>query len=316
MNKDIFAINKRGLTYKISLEEMEQFNMLMDHGLDMQTMIHLAFKQDQKIIDELNEGNNFIALLSEHAPHMENLQYMSKYLTLKQSLQCNRKLQENQHLFESYIVKKGIYPFFIFGFSYLILIFFIENILPQMRSFMLNDHLNIMLSGLKIIYTILFFLTVFFLCILFYNAKSSKFATISHPFFVKMKTYKFAYVFGQFMAQKISSQQCLELLCHIQEVRPIAQQLLQGLEQGKSLDVCMKEQNLDSEFIFYLQAGMKTQNVTNMLDLYCTSCLHSIENGFKRICDLLHIFSYSCVAVLVIVVYQVLLLPLNMLYQI
>ena len=290
--------------------------MLMEHGLDMQSMIRLAFLEHEKIIEDLNKGENFIAILSVHASHMEDLTYMAKYLTLKQSLLCHRKLQENKHLFEVYILKKGIYPFFIFGFSYLILIFFIEYIVPQMMPFMIDNHLSLILFGFKMVYTGLMIGTVGFLFILFYFIKSSKSHRLKHPFFVRMKTYQFAYVFGQFMSQKISSMQCLELLSQIQDVKEIANHVLAGLQKGMSLDACMQELNLDADFIFYLQAGMKTQNLSGMLDLYCATCLRSIETSFKRICDLLHFLSYSCVAVLVVVVYQVLLLPLNMLYQI
>ena len=319
MNKDISVMNKPSMTFKIGKNELVQFTLLAQKGLDIHTMVQLSFKESEKIIDALNKGQNLMDILAKHSSNMEILTVLSRRLNLKQSMECIENMDQSKKLFEKEVLKKGIYPAMIFCFSYAILLFFSHWILPQMTQFLMDSSFHVGLWILKALYTVLFFVCILFLILLvsYFNQKEWKiFAKFYElPMFVKIKTYQFAFLFEQFMRQGISSEECLHLIAEIKSVQSEASKILKDLEAGISMEASIKTLKLDPSFIFFFQAGMKTQDLAGMLHIYCENCIFQIQKSLSRISECMQCISYSCVGILVIVVYQVLLLPLNMLYE-
>ena len=72
--------------------------------------------------------------------------------------------------------------------------------------------------------------------------------------------------------------------------------VLSSLETGKSLLDSFENVGMDASFLFFKR-------------------LECIWKMFQKVAGVLQMISYRCVGILVIVVYQVLLMPLNMLYS-
>ena len=312
-------MNKPSMTFKIGKNELVQFTMLAQKGLDMQTMIQLSFKDYEKIIESLNQGKNLIDILAKHSSNMEILTVLSKFLNLKQSMECIENMEKSKKLFEKEVLKKGVYPAMIFCFSYAILLFFSHWILPQMSQFLMDSSFHIGLWILKILYTLLFLVCTLFLFLLvsYVNQKEWVFFSkiYEYPLFLKIKTYQFAFLFEQFMKQGISSEECLQMIAEIKNMKPIASKILKDLDSGVSIETSIESLKLDPDFLFFFRAGMKTQDLATMLHIYCDNCIFLIQKKMSKISEGFQCISYLCVGILVIVVYQVLLLPLNMLYE-
>lgn len=60
MKKDISLTNKPNATCLVCREEIEQFQLLQNQGVPMETLIHLVFKKDDEILEELKAGNRLI----------------------------------------------------------------------------------------------------------------------------------------------------------------------------------------------------------------------------------------------------------------
>lgn len=56
MKKDISWMPRQNTIVLVYRDEIEQFAMLMNQGLPLDTLIHLTFKKDEEIIMYLKEG--------------------------------------------------------------------------------------------------------------------------------------------------------------------------------------------------------------------------------------------------------------------
>ena len=62
-----------------------------------------------------------------------------------------------------------------------------------------------------------------------------------------------------------------------------------------------------------IQLGMNSSNLLHILPIYQSRRLYDIQAHIKKYILFVQLFSYTSVAILVLVFYQVLLLPLNLL---
>ena len=59
-----FKILKHDLTCKISKEEIAQFSLLLNKGLDTTFMIEICFRCHKSILAKLNEGEKLVSILT------------------------------------------------------------------------------------------------------------------------------------------------------------------------------------------------------------------------------------------------------------
>jgi type II secretory pathway component PulF len=69
-------------------------------------------------------------------------------------------------------------------------------------------------------------------------------------------------------------------------------------------------------FSFYIQSGIESLQLPALLELYSDQSMFYLQEWAKKISLYVQLASYSCVGILVLVVYQIMLMPLNMLYTI
>ena len=75
-------------------DEIEQFAMLMNQGLPLDTLIHLTFKKDEEIITYLKEGMSLqeIFTLNQKKLYFKYLRILSGKLNLSDALDCVNKI--------------------------------------------------------------------------------------------------------------------------------------------------------------------------------------------------------------------------------
>ena len=311
------------MTYTISKEECEQFAILLNKGLDSRMLIELCFTHADCIIQDLEQGNSLHEIIAMHTKGMDTLKVFKYKLSLNQCFECIQSMHQSQKEFQDVLIKKGVYPFFIFLFAYSILFFFVQYIMPQMEAFLTSHSIVYFLEGLKIVFTLLFIANILFMLCLAYMFSNYKNQSIDHlvqsfPILIKIRSYQFAIVYKTLIQQGLSSYECFHLMRQMEEypqIQTFVQSILNELESGKSLLDSLSQTKMDEKLIYFLKIGMNIQDVTKTLQLYCTYTQKNMEMTLKKVSMLQQSISYACVGILVVVVYQVLLLPLNMLYS-
>ena len=107
-------------------DEIEQFAMLMNQGLPLDTLIHLTFKKDEEIITYLKEGMSLqeIFTLNQKKLYFKYLRILSGKLNLSDALDCVNKIEKSSNTFFETLLKKISYPFFLLIFAFFMILFF------------------------------------------------------------------------------------------------------------------------------------------------------------------------------------------------
>lgn len=301
-----------------------QFSLLLDQGLDTKTMIELCFKQSDKIINQLNQGKNLIDVLTanQKQKYFKLLNELSKKMAFSKSIECASHIDESISTLSKDLISKSIYPVFIFLFAYFMILFFSNTIIPSMTSFSDGETSFFILDFFKIFYSFVFIGLVFLAIVLisshFNEAINVRLLLIldKYEFFKLFKTIHFSIILSYLLKSGVSTKECLELMSNMKEyysVNVYASKILDGLLKGRSIDQTVEKISFDTAFKKFFYIGLKTGNLADVLLLYKKQSIHRFKKKVKQLTTSIQVFSYVSVGMLVLVVYQVMLVPLNML---
>lgn len=291
------------------MDELEQFSLLLDSGLDNVSMIQLSFKEHEKIIQALSQGDSLIGLLSsQKGKTFETISLLTKYLPLKDSLQCVSQLDQAGSSLISKLLKECVYPSFMFLFSYFMILFFSHVLLPAMQEYT-DASSTWMMSFLEILFSgiLLFIFCVF----LFRNRFMDRLLFIK-----RFTTIRFAILLEALLHISLPTSQALEILSQYPSIQKISLPMYQQLQKGKTfMEILQSISIMDPGFIPLFQIGLET-NVSKLLNIYIQKTTHVLSKEIKRFSIGVQILAYSSVGLMVLFVYQIMLMPLNMLNSI
>lgn len=290
----------------------------------MDTMISLSFKERDAIKEQLSQGISFIDVLTQNqkSSYFQYLRILGKYMPLCDCIQSANEIDSNSNQLVKDILIKSVYPGFIFCFAYFMILFFSNSIAPMMSSFSSDTNSFILLDILKIVFSVLFFgLCIGFIAFLI-SRVSSRFQDFLYQYvkrlsiFQRIQSLQFSIVFNQLLKNGISTKECFEILekmtC-LKLVSKNAKEITNLLRQGKTLESIFQELSFDSIFVHFLSIGIRTGNFSSILEIYQKQARYRLLRDTKKITSGIQIVSYVSVGLLVLVVYQVMLVPLNML---
>ena len=128
-----FKILKHDLTCKISKEELVQFSLLLNKGLDTTFMIEICFRCHKSILAKLNEGEKLVSILTNGKEnYFQILRILKDRLPFKEAIHCANEIDDVGKGWIKELIKTSIYPAFLFLFSFGMILFFQEMILPAM----------------------------------------------------------------------------------------------------------------------------------------------------------------------------------------
>ncbi len=306
------------------MDELDQFEILLNHGLDMKVMIEICFKNHKKILDKLNQGASFIQAICENQkePIFKIIQFLSQDLSLKDAIACAKDMNKNSYGFIDTLLKESAYSIFIVVFSYAMILFFSKSIMPSMLVYSSNDSLFVILQILRIFYSILFGIVLIFVLIwililkvpLFFLKCIEKWRIPSYKSYI---TLQFSILFHALIKRGFSTKHAIQTISSIQssfKTKYIARDLLNSLNQGRSWQMAMAScKFLDVRFLDFMKMAEMSSNLEGMLDMYESFQRTNLEKIKKKVIRSIQIFSYITVGILVILVYQIMLYPLNML---
>lgn len=159
-------------------DEIEQFAMLMNQGLPLDTLIHLTFKKDEEIITYLKEGMSLQEIFTRNQKklYFKYLRILSRKLNLSDALDCVNKIEKSSNTFFETLLKKISYPFFLLIFAFFMILFFSDYVLVQMKDYISNGMVFVFIHLLKwgfgfTILSMIFYLFLYYVLFYKYNSK-------------------------------------------------------------------------------------------------------------------------------------------------
>ena len=307
-------MNSQNTTYKVSKSEINQFYILMDHGLSIPFMIEIVFKDHKEIIRELEKGKSLNDVLFQGKDtYFQNIRLLNEVLSMKDSIECANVLDTNANGNIKKFLKESIYPIFIFFFSFGMVIFFSVYIVPSMQVYASESDSFLLLKLLKLSYEIILIVLILLFMYLFFSR--NKLMVI--PIVKKFNTLQFSIVLKALLDRGLSTRNCfgiMEKMKHSHSIYIFAHALMHNLEKGVSIDQILKHSiYFDESFSKFVTIGLQNSSLSSMLEIYNEKCKEDIAEFIHRLSIGVQIVSYTSVGFLVVIVYQIMLYPLNML---
>ena len=301
-------------------QEIKDFYLLLDHGLDIQTMISLCFKNGDSIIKKLENGISLNESFCFKNKNFENtFRFFSSFLPVKQSIYSTFQFMDDSYGFIKKCLKQLIYPSFIFLFCFFMIYFLSESILPFMDSFTSDNRLSFFIYLLKYIYTfiLLFLLFLIVSFLILYKNHSLTFLFQKISLFRKMLTHQFCIIFINLLKAGIDTS---TILSYMEKIKShylnhlIVKPLFEGLQKGHTLETIIKKNSyMDKHFLHFYTIGIQNNNLIEVLEIYINQTKNQMETYTKKFSVYVQIFSYTSVGLIAILVYQIMFYPLNML---
>ena len=312
---------RQNTTVLVYRDEIEQFSMLMNNGMPLDTLIHLIFKKDEEIIRLLKEGRSLVDIftLNQKKLYFKYLLILSKKLNLKDCILCVNQIEKSPNAFFEKLLKNSAYPFFLLIFAFFMIVFFSDYVLIQMNDYISNQsvfvfiHLLKNLFGLSILCIISYFLLYYVLFYRFHNKMRCPFRLMK-----QIVSLQFVCMYQALEKTYSSTQEILETLScmNFSIVGSIATEILSYLQNGASLEESFIQIKVfDSTFKKMLAYALASNRVHVFFDLYIKKCSLDLEKSVKKISMGIQLFSYISIGILVLIVYQIMMMPLNMLNQ-
>lgn len=235
-------------------DEIEQFAMLMNQGLPLDTLIHLTFKKDEEIITYLKEGMSLqeIFTLNQKKLYFKYLLILSEKLNLSDSLNCVNKIEKSSNTFFETLLKKISYPFFLLIFAFFMILFFSDYVLVQMKDYISDRMVFVFIHLLKwgfgfAILSMIFYLFLYYVLFYKYNSK------MKCPFRLmkKMISLQFVCMYQALDKSYTSTQEILETLAcmDFSVIGKVSNEILACLKNGKNIEESFLEiEVFDSDF--------------------------------------------------------------------
>ena len=197
--------------------------------------------------------------------------------------------------------------------------FFSDFVLVQMKDYISSNSVLILIQVLKVLFgtsilSILLYLGLYYLFFYKYDAR------LKCPFSLmkKMISLQFVCMYQALDKSYTSTQEILETLAcmDFSVVGKVSNEILACLKNGKSLEKSFLEiEVFDSDFKKMLVYALTSNQMHVFFDLYMKKCSLDLEKSVKKISTGIQLFSYISIGILVLIVYQIMMMPLNMLNQ-
>lgn len=260
-----------------------------------------------------------IFTLNQKKLYFKYLRILSGKLNLSDALDCVNKIEKSSNTFFETLLKKISYPFFLLIFAFFMILFFSDYVLVQMKDYISNRMVFVFIHLLKwgfgfAILSMIFYLFLYYVLFYKYNSK------MKCPFRLmkKMISLQFVCMYQALDKSYTSTQEILETLAcmDFSVVGKVSNEILVYLKHGKNLEESFLEiEVFDSDFKKMLVYALTSNQMHVFFDLYMKKCSLDLEKSVKKISTGIQLFSYMSIGILVLIVYQIMMMPLNMLNQ-
>lgn len=224
-------------------------------------------------------------------------------------------------------LKKQIaYPLFILIFSFLILYLFSSMVLPQlMSSFDLKQENEALMFTVVLLEQTVNVCCLFAVAVLLLTLAAKKNDSIRFWIYKRMKwtnvpkdmiSYRIAGYFIQLIHHGIATKDAFSFLSQFKDgslIAHCAKQMKIELEQGKELLEILKHNDwINDSFYHTWRIGIHTKDMKEALVQMMRRQEAAWSHQIKTITILIQVFAYGFVGILVLIMYQIMLIPLQL----
>lgn len=320
----------RKSTLLIANKDLIHLSTLLSKGYSIQNALEIIGGYDQ-IIQELLKGNkieNYINFNSKNS-FSKSLSFFIEISTLDQAIKSANDYEKLKRNLILKWIKSITYPLFVLFFSIVVFIFFENFLYPQLITFYLSDegfqiHQFILIFTQCIYVLFILLILLFIIFILIKRYYYSVYLAIYKKYFSKIKIIKKIYTYDYaihslvLMKRGLSTKQVFESLFKMNKslLNIPLNEMLHQLESGcQMIEIIEKSEYFDCKFKQFYKIGYYTQTVEKTIQDYCFYQEEEFQKYLKYSTYLICAFSYTFIALLVVSIYQMLLLPLNMIEQ-
>lgn len=314
----------------INKNDLIDISKLISKGYSLQDSLKIIGNYDC-VLEELSKGNTidqFIQINKKNTFY-KTLSFFLKISSFDQAVLSAYEYDEFKKNLRKNWSKEVSYPILLVCFTCAVYIFFEGFIYPQLQSLVVHQqsfllhHLlvNIFRILLLTILLVFIFILTYFLFIQKNEKYYQKFYDLikNIPIFRKILSYDYATHSLVLMKRGLSTKQVFDSLLLLKNnqllIVPLTK-MIDLLHQGKEMISIIENLSyFDIRFKQFYKIGYYSQNLENALNDYCKYQEEEFKKYLKIGSRILTISAYLFVAIFIVSIYQMLLVPLEMIQQ-
>lgn len=321
----------RKSTLLISKKDLIMLSNLLHKGYSIPDSLLIIGGYEQ-ILEQLEKGKDFRQFIDFHSkdPFYRSLEYFLSFSSLDQAILSAHQYHETRKVMKKDWLKEISYPIGVLFFALLVFIFFEIMIYPQLMSLIDIEkkiYLHQLLYGTIGLLLVSIFLNSVILLYLFLLKRMNHLRFnqfyLDHlgklSLIKKMISYDYALHSLILMQRGFSTKQVFECLLELKNniflqlnLKHMTSQLQKGEEM---VHIIEHEPYFDERFKQFFKLGYYTLEMENTLSDYCEYQKNEFKKILKRSSTIISTCAYMLIAILIVSIYQLLLLPLDMMNQ-
>ena len=312
---------------------------LMENGFSFtDTLQILKTKRNERrithVLEKLEQGQTFKEAFSLLLPHCYRRYFNNfiRYLPVLESMRISVELATHEENMKHKMMKDMVYPIVMLFVMFIGMYLFNGFVFPQMMTLMTSFEINVssyyflrsLIQLLSWLVTILFVVGML-LWVVFQepNRKCWLYRVlvkyVPDSLMVQKASAEFARYFLECVRVRISTKQTMKILLDMKEkplVRLIAQELNDALSKGESFEVTLHTPFVEHALQQFFQIALHGSNCEKMLEGYLVMNQQRHIKQVRIFTRSVQLSCYGVIGLILLVVYQILMLPMQMLQNI
>lgn len=299
---------------------------LFNKGYPLKEILIMLDEKYIEIVNEMEKGRSFEEFIPFHKKDAfyNQLKFFMSVSSMSEAIEIAASYESMHQNHVEKILKQISYPLFVLGLAIGVFFMFELLIYPKLMTFVqINQE-----TPLFFTLTHLFLLWIFLLCFIFIGLclllhfNKHIYHQLFDGLFIHLPlvksyiSFQFAKHLLLFMKKGYSTRQILQALCHLTKEQPLrwlANDLSSESEMGEGyMEMMMKHNYLSKTFKFFFKINFYAQNLMNGMEDYLSYQQNQFLLWIKQLTTMISLFAYSFIAILVALIYQILLTPLEM----
>ena len=311
----------------------------MENGFSFtDTLQILKTKRNERrithVLEKLEQGQTFKEAFSLLLPHCYRRYFNNfiRYLPVLESMRISVELASHEEKMKQKMMKDMVYPVVMLFVMFIGMYLFNGFVFPQMMTLMTSFEINVssyyflrsLIQILSWLVTILFVVGML-LWVVFQepNRKCWLYRVlvkyVPDSLMVQKASAEFARYFLECVRVRISTKQTMKILLDMKEkplVRLIAQELNDALSKGESFEVTLHTPFVEHALQQFFQIALHGSNCEKMLEGYLVMNQQRHIKQVRIFTRSVQLSCYGAIGLILLVVYQILMLPMQMLQNI
>ncbi len=306
---------------------MKQFTMLaqlLDKGYPLSSSLLIIDPKYQEIVDALEAGQSFdeCFLQANSGEFYEHCRFFLELSSLSKAIQNAVLLVESKRKLREQWLKETSYPLFILLFAIVVMFVFTSAIFPQLGMVFADyegfQSVSILVTALKSLTIILligaFLFPLLFIGVIHHQTLGKECFRI--PIVKEFVSFQLTNDMLALIGCGCSTKEMFSYMVRMRRnglKKHAIDELSDMLIVGEDLETAIAKANCISDKMkYFFKCGVHTQNVEACLADYLQLQRDRWSHQLKAACIALQVFAYSFIGIIVVLIYQVMLIPLEM----